>query len=113
MDDGLRDYLDVRFCSIDKRLQLMQSAIDELNVKIDIHGDRLVAAERDITHLSEYVHTDRRDAKERREDCLSIMDKKDAAIVDKIKYWVAISILGGVASLLGFGASLLIRIAVK
>lgn len=113
MDDNLRDYLDVRFCSIDKRLQMMQSAIDELGVKIDVHGDRIVSCEKDIGHLSEYVHTDRHDAKERREDCLNIMDKKDMAIVDKIKYWVAISILGGVASMLGFGATLLVRIAIK
>lgn len=113
MDNGLRDYLDVRFCALDKRLTLMQSAIDELSTKMDVHGDRILSCEKDISHLTEYVHTDRKDAKERRDDCLEIMDKKDLAMADKIKYWVAISILGGVASMLGFGATLLVRIAIK
>lgn len=113
MDENLKDYLEVRFCSIDKRLTIMQSAIDELGTKIDIHGDRILSSEKDITHLAGFIREDKIETKERRDDCLRIMDKKDEATVGKMKYWAAMGLLGGVFSLFGFAATVLTRMALK
>ena len=113
MDENLKDYLEVRFCSIDKRLTIMQSAIDELGTKIDIHGDRILSSEKDVDHLAGFIRDDKIETKERREDCLRIMDKKDETAIGKIKYWTAMGLLGGVFSVLGFVATLLVRMTLK
>ena len=45
---SLKDFIEVKFDSISKQLECTNRAIDEINQKIDLYGERIAVCETDI-----------------------------------------------------------------
>lgn len=92
MDENLRRYLDHRFGSLEKRL-------DEIEAKLDMHGDRILSCEKDISYLSHYVHDDKSETRDRKAECAELMDAKDKASATRQRAWALAGIVSALTAL--------------
>lgn len=98
MDDALREYLDHRFSTIDRRL-------DEIDAKIDSHAERMTSVEKDCTYIGERVQIIERAertsievCRAAQKECRDLVDKsidhKISKATDGIRFWIVAGVCG-------------------